>query len=169
MIEHCGGLPLALGIIAARAASHADFPIAGLAGELRDESTRLDALDTGELATNLRAALSCSYGALSDEAARAFRLLALAPGPDIGVFALASLIDQPLGRVRALLRQLVNAHLVHEHVPGRYRMHDLVRLYATEVADAASTVDEREARLAPGAGPLPADCVRGGPAARPVP
>ncbi|MFY1671796.1 BTAD domain-containing putative transcriptional regulator [Plantactinospora sp. WMMB334] len=134
LVRRCAGLPLALGIIAARAALEPGLPLAGLAGELRHEGTRLDALDAGELAVDLRAVLACSHRALSAEAARLFALLGLACGPEIGLPAVASLAGQPAGRVRRLLRELTGASLLHEHLPGRYRMHDLVRLFATEQA-----------------------------------
>ncbi|MGW0805461.1 BTAD domain-containing putative transcriptional regulator [Nonomuraea sp. NPDC002799] len=134
LVRHCGGLPLALGIIAARAAAHPGFPLAVLAGELRQATTRLDALDGGELAVNLRAVLSCSHQALPPDAARVFALLGRAAGPEIGLPAAASLTALPLTRTRHLMRQLVNAHLMDEPSPGRFRMHDLVLLYAAELA-----------------------------------
>lgn len=132
LVRRCAGLPLALGIIAARAALQPDLPLAALADDLADASTRLDALDAGELAVDLRAVLACSYVALPDEQARMFGLLGLVAGPDIGLPAAARLADLPPGRTRTVLRHLAGAHLVQEHSPGRYRMHDLVRLYAAE-------------------------------------
>jgi hypothetical protein len=69
-------------------------------------------LDAGELAVNLRAVLSCSYEALSREAAGVFGMLGLAPGPDISLGAAASLTAIPVPGVRALLRELTNAHMV---------------------------------------------------------
>jgi tetratricopeptide (TPR) repeat protein len=132
LISHCAGLPLALGVVAARAMIHPELPLAALAKELRDTSTRLDALDAGELAVNLRAVLSSSCDALGPDAAQVFALLGLAPGPDISLAAVASLINRPAPRARALVGELINANLVHEDTPGRYRMHDLVRLYAGE-------------------------------------
>ena len=136
LLRHCAGLPLALGIIAARAAASPETPLATLADELRDASTRLDALDAGELPVNVRAVLACSRRSLSPAAAGVLAVLGLAPGADIGAPATASLTGLPVTRVRPLLRELVSAHLVQEHVPGRYRMHDLVRLYAAELGDA---------------------------------
>ncbi|NKE59953.1 hypothetical protein FXN61_25380 [Lentzea sp. PSKA42] len=70
LVSWCGGLPLALSIVAARAAMEPDFPLAAFAEELREQP--LDALDAGEIGTNLRAVFSWSVAALSDEAARAF-------------------------------------------------------------------------------------------------
>lgn len=132
LLDRCAGLPLALGVTAARAGAHPDFPLRALADELNAESTRLTALDAGELATNLRAVFTSSYRALDAATAEVFTLLGLAPGSDISLPAAASLTALPTGTVRAVLRELENAHLVQQHRLGRYRMHDLVRLYAAE-------------------------------------
>jgi len=134
LLAYCAGLPLAVSILAARAAAHPDFPLTVLADELRDHVSRLDALDGGDAASSFRAVLSWSHRALGDEAARMFTLLALAPGPEIGLAAAASLAALPQPRARALLRDLEAAHLLAQPQPGRYRMHDLIRLYATEQA-----------------------------------
>jgi len=130
LVRLCAGLPLALNIVAARAATHPDFPLAALATEVSD--ARLDALDAGELSANLRAVFACSYNALGSAAADVFGLLGLTTGPDISLPAAASLTGLSTQRARNLLRELANSHLVSEHAPGRYRMHDLVRLYAAE-------------------------------------
>ena len=147
LIESCEGLPLALAIAAARAASHPGFPLAGLAAELRREPTRLDALDGGEPQASLRAMLSWSVDALSPPVAAVFGLLGLAPGPDISLPAAASMIAQPAGRALVMLRELENAHLLTEHTLGRYRMHDLVRLYAAEHAERAHPQPSCQAAL----------------------
>jgi DNA-binding SARP family transcriptional activator/Tfp pilus assembly protein PilF len=145
ILHSCAGLPLALGIVAARAATRPDQPLAALAGELRDASTRLDALDAGELAVNLRAVLYCSCQALPSSVARVFRLLGLAPGADISLPAVASLTALAVGEARTIVRQLVSGHLLQEHTPGRFRMHDLVRLYAAEQARGIDSAQERRA------------------------
>jgi len=49
IIERCARLPMALVIVAARAASQPEVPLAALAAELRDGRTRLDALTTGPI------------------------------------------------------------------------------------------------------------------------
>jgi len=147
LLAYCGGLPLALSIVAARADAHPDFPLQALAEDLREMSTRLGALDAGELTTSLAAVLSWSYQTLDEMTARVFGLLGLAPGPDIGLSAAASLTALPVTRVRTVLRRLENAHLLQEHVPGRYRMHDLIRLYAAECADKDQPDDVRAASL----------------------
>ncbi|MCK2244614.1 MULTISPECIES: BTAD domain-containing putative transcriptional regulator [unclassified Crossiella] len=137
LLARCARLPLALGIVAARAATHPGFPLAALAEELRDEDTRLDALDSGEPASNLRTVFATTYQVLSAGAVNLAGLLALAPGPDLGLPAAAVLAGAGEPTVRARLRELAAVHLVQEHVPGRYRMHDLVRRYAAEHAGAA--------------------------------
>ncbi|MCR6489168.1 tetratricopeptide repeat protein [Amycolatopsis sp. OK19-0408] len=134
LVRWCAGLPLALGIVAARAAARPGFPLEVLAEECHDASARLDALDAGELNANLRAVFSWSCTALDPVAAEAFRLLGVAPGPDLGLTAAAALTGLDAPRVRSVLRCLVDANLLQEPVPGRYRMHDLLRLYATELA-----------------------------------
>ncbi|GHE23975.1 AfsR/SARP family transcriptional regulator [Streptomyces capillispiralis] len=134
--EHCAHLPLALAITAARAAAHPAFPLAAIAGELTDSQETFDALSTdqSDTVTNIRAVFSWSYRTLSEEAGRLFRLLAHHLGPDISLRATASLIARTVGHTRRLLNELVQAHLLDEHLPGRYLFHDLLRAYATELA-----------------------------------
>jgi DNA-binding SARP family transcriptional activator len=134
LLAYCAGLPLAIGIVVARAGRYPRFLLAELAEELRDVNGRLDALTTGDGQINLRALLSWSHHALSPPAAAAFGLLGLAPGEDISLFAAASLLALPIADARLVLRELENGHLVEQHVPSRYRMHDLVRLYAVDCA-----------------------------------
>ena len=146
--DACAGLPLALGVVAARAAAHPGFPLAALAAELREARGVLDALDGGDPVTDVRAVFSWSYGALSDAAARMFRLLGLHGGPDITVAAATSLAG---GDARRALAELSRAHLVAEHAPGRFSSHDLLRAYATELVHgtepAAETATERDAAV----------------------
>jgi tetratricopeptide (TPR) repeat protein/transcriptional regulator with XRE-family HTH domain len=141
----CGGLPLALAITAARAASRPGFRLTALAAGLRDEHSRLDALDAGEDTASIRAVFSWSYQNLNAAAAGLFRLLGLHPGPDISVPATASLAGLDLTQTRGLLNQLAGACLVTEHAPGRYTLHDLLRTYA---AEQACTFDDAARRRA---------------------
>ncbi len=140
-------LPLALAITAARAAARPGPPLAALAGELGRESDRLDAFDTGEEATSVRAVFSWSYRQLTESAARMFRLLGLHPGPDINLLTAASLAGLPVRATRRALAELTAASLLSEHVPGRYALHDLLRAYAAEQARQVETADERRAAI----------------------
>ena len=128
----CAHLPLALRIAAAnitdgeRLADHVTRLAAG------DRLTAL-AVDGDERAA-VRAAFHLSYAALPDPARRMFRLLGVAPGPDVTVPAAASLAGVDVATAAGLLDRLAAAHLVAEHVPGRYTSHDLLRAYAVELA-----------------------------------
>ncbi|MEN3362721.1 MAG: hypothetical protein V7637_6703 [Mycobacteriales bacterium] len=145
IISRSARLPLALVLVAARAATHPDFPLAALAAELRDTHGGLDMFAGTDAATNVRTVFSWSYQTLGPETARLFRLVGLHPGPDISAAAAASLAGVPVRRVRRLLAELTQAHLLTEHAPARYTFHDLLRGYA---ADLAYTIDPGDQRLA---------------------
>ncbi|MFC4589603.1 AfsR/SARP family transcriptional regulator [Sphaerisporangium corydalis] len=131
----CAHLPLALVIAAEHATRRPDVPLAVLAGELGDERTRLDLLDTEEdTESSLRAVFATSHREIGHQEALALELLATGPGPDIGHGAAACLIGLPRAGARRTMERLHGANLLQEHVPGRYRMHDLVQIYAAEQA-----------------------------------
>ena len=147
IIAACARLPLALAIVAARAATHAGFELAALAGELRGTRGGLNEFAGVDPATDARAVFSWSYRQLSPAAARLFRLLGLHPGPDLGEPAAASLAGLPRARARTLLAELAQAHLIVEHAPGRYTFHDLLRAYATEQAQLVDAGEQRRTAL----------------------
>ncbi len=129
LIRLCGGLPLALAIVAARA-GQSSWPLADLARQLSDSSKRLGLLGLGDPAADVRTVFSWSSRQLGQEAARMFQLLEVHPGPDISVAAAASLAGMPAPRARALLAGLAEASMASEGMPGRYLLHDLLRAYA---------------------------------------
>jgi hypothetical protein len=130
----CGYLPLALCIAAEQAAAHHHLTLADLAVSLNDEQARLDILDRAESSTAIRAAFSWSYRALPPDAARVFRLLGLHATPDVSAHAAAALAGVPAEQIRRDLATLVRGHLLEETDRGRYRLHDLLHLYAAERA-----------------------------------
>ena len=134
LTELCGYLPLALVIVAARAAHQPRLPLGRLVSELRTERTRLDALDGGDADLDLRAVLSWSYQQLAGPAARAFRLLGLACGQDITLAAAGALFGTEPPAAGRLVETLLRAHLLQETSPGRFGPHDLLRVYAAERA-----------------------------------
>jgi tetratricopeptide (TPR) repeat protein len=144
ILASCCGLPLALAIVAARTSRH--LGLGAIAAELRD--SRLDALDTGERASNLRAVISWSVSALDDRLSDVFWRLGIAPTSTITVAAAASLTALPPAAVGAALRELERKNLLHQRMPGRFGMHDLVRLYAKELAmhDHAAAEQDRTLR-----------------------
>ncbi|MEU1802296.1 BTAD domain-containing putative transcriptional regulator [Streptomyces sp. NPDC019937] len=147
VVTVCAGLPLALAIVAARAATHPRFQIAALADELHDARGSLDAFEGGDATTDVRAVFSWSYHTLGDDAARLFRLLGVHPGPYIAAPAAASLAGVDVPQARRLLGRLTRAHLIAERSPGRYAFHDLLRAYATELTQEYDPADDRRAAL----------------------
>jgi DNA-binding SARP family transcriptional activator len=147
IIALCARLPLALSIVAGRAAADPQLSLHALVSHLRTAPASLDAFAAGDRAIEVRVVFSWSYQALSGPAARMFRLLGLHPGPDVAVAAIASLAGLPVPWARRLMSELRDANLVTEHESGRYSCHDLLRAYATELGLHNDTpVLRREAR-----------------------
>ncbi|WP_228922280.1 BTAD domain-containing putative transcriptional regulator [Streptomyces sp. DH7] len=133
VVAACGFLPLAIRIAASRLAARRTWTVSVLAAKLADERRRLDELQAGDLA--VKATFELGYGQLEPAQARAFRLLGLADGPDISLAAAAALLDLDPHVAEDLLEALVDTSLVESAAPGRYRYHDLVRLYARACAE----------------------------------
>jgi tetratricopeptide (TPR) repeat protein len=149
LAAQCCGLPLALRITAELAASRSGSSLADLAAELADEQSRLDLLDAGaDPGTSVRAVFSWSYRHLDLDAARVFRLIALHPGSSIDGYCAAALTGLTVDRSRQILDQLARVQLLQPGGPGRYLMHDLVRVYARELAAAQDSADERGTAVA---------------------
>jgi DNA-binding SARP family transcriptional activator len=135
----CGYFPLALRVAAARLAARPAWPVWALADRLADEQHRLDELELSDIGT--RASLDVSLRELSASgdpidraAAAAFPLLGVPDGPDLGVPVVARLLDHTEPETEPLLERLVDAQLLESPSPGRYRLHDLLRLYARDHA-----------------------------------
>ncbi|QMU76797.1 AfsR family transcriptional regulator [Streptacidiphilus sp. PB12-B1b] len=143
IVEHSGRLPLALAIVAARAVLHPTFPLASIADELRESHGGLDAFISRDASTDARSVFSWSYQALSPAAAQLFRLLSLHAAPDVAVAAAASLAGVPLREARGRLAELVEHHLLTEHLPGRFSCHELLRAYAVELCESQDSEEDR--------------------------
>lgn len=122
VLRQCGGLPLALRMAGARLRHRPGWTVAVLAERLRDAPGRFDSV------------FGMSLRQLDGIERRVFRLLGVLPGADFDASVVGALTDLPPGRVGAALEELVDAHLVQEPSPGRYRMHDLIRRYAADLA-----------------------------------
>ncbi|UVS79461.1 XRE family transcriptional regulator [Actinokineospora sp. UTMC 2448] len=137
----CGGLPLAIRIAAARFRCGSGWTAAEFDERLADESARLDVLDDGE--RSVAAAFALSTGELPPDQLRLFGLLALYPGRDIEVRAVAALAGVPLAAARVLLDRLGDANLVGLGPDDRVLVHDLVRQFArTRVLPAVAAEDQ---------------------------
>ncbi|MDK9501124.1 tetratricopeptide repeat protein [Streptomyces katrae] len=143
--EQCGRLPLALTVAGALLAGDPGLPVTELAAQLADARTRLAKLDS-ELDDGVRAAFDLSYARLPEDQARVFRLLTVNPGPDCSTPYAALLSGEEPGGLRPKLAALVRASLLAEEPvgSGRWRMHDLVRLYARERGEERAAEDGRE-------------------------
>ncbi|WP_413758499.1 AfsR/SARP family transcriptional regulator [Streptomyces sp. MMBL 11-3] len=133
VVAACGFLPLAIRIAASRLAARRTWTVSVLAAKLADERRRLDELQAGDLA--VKATFELGYGQLEAAQARAFRLLGLADGPDISLAAAAAVLDLSPEDTEDILESLVDTSLLESAAPGRYRYHDLVRLYARACAE----------------------------------
>ncbi|MEW1779259.1 BTAD domain-containing putative transcriptional regulator [Streptomyces sp. NPDC086777] len=146
VVAACGFLPLAIRIAASRLAARRTWTVSVLAAKLGDERRRLDELQAGDLA--VKATFELGYGQLEPAQARAFRLLGLAEGPDMSLAAAAAVLNLPQDRTEDLLETLVDTSLLESAAPGRYRFHDLVRLYARACAERdEQPPSEREAAM----------------------
>jgi DNA-binding SARP family transcriptional activator/tetratricopeptide (TPR) repeat protein len=147
LVTACGHLPLALRIAAANLAAQPQVSIAAHVRELLD-GRRLDGLLVdGDPQSSMQTIFDQSYRRLDAAHQQAFRLLGCMPGPDLPAAAAAALTGRSVQRTEATLRTLTDAHLVVEHRPGRFTMHDLVREYARTRADAPELREERTEAL----------------------
>ncbi|MEV0615828.1 tetratricopeptide repeat protein [Nonomuraea sp. NPDC050404] len=138
LIGLCEGLPLALRIAGARLAARPDWSVSAMAAKLSDERNRLHELATGDLA--VRSSLNASHTMLEHGsrpldrlAARTLALLGLLHVPEMTVEAAAALLGTETPDAERALDRLANAHLLDHAAHDRYRLHDLVRLFASEL------------------------------------
>jgi DNA-binding SARP family transcriptional activator len=136
LAELCAYLPLALRIAAANLASRPGAPLDRYVADLRT-GNRLSGLAlAGDGSAAVRTAFDHSYAGLRPAARRLFRLLGLIPGPDFTAEAAAALLGVRVGDAGHLLDVLAGANLLQRHATDRYLLHDLLRLYAAEQAQA---------------------------------
>jgi DNA-binding SARP family transcriptional activator len=152
VLTACAGLPLAIRIAGARLAARPGWTVRTLASRLRSEQGRLDELRAGDLA--VRASFAVSYASLPGpaspagiEPARAFRLLGLWSGPTISLPAAAALFGRPEAGAAGALELLVDVNLLESPAPDVYRLHDLLRVYATERCQAEESAQARRDAL----------------------
>jgi tetratricopeptide (TPR) repeat protein len=148
LLDQCGGLPIALSIVAAQVRRHRGA-LVELVKEIERE--RLNVLHLSEPEASFRAVISPSYRALGASAARLFRLFGASSCFDLDWRGAATLLGTPKAGAQAALSELANLSLMHERTPGRFNAHDLVRDYAAEIAAdsrAASAMRPAVRRLA---------------------
>ncbi|MCH7230943.1 helix-turn-helix domain-containing protein [Glycomyces sp. L485] len=142
--ESCGRLPLAISLAAARLRSRPQWSVKDLLVRLADEDRALDELDMGH---GVAAALNASYLELDADHRRLLRRLGLVPGDDVDVRAAAALCNSGEEQTAIMLEAMVDVHLAETRSPGRYRLHDLVRLYALKLTKSEDTEHDSSAAL----------------------
>jgi tetratricopeptide (TPR) repeat protein len=148
VLDICAGLPLALDIVAHRLASRPNWSLRTLAERLADQHHRLDELLAGDLAVRVSFVVSYdAIGADTDPGRRLFRLLGLVDAATLGLPAVAALAGRSHDATRRAIEGLVDVHLVESPAPFRYRLHDLLGVYAAERARAEEPNTERDAAL----------------------
>jgi transcriptional regulator with XRE-family HTH domain/tetratricopeptide (TPR) repeat protein len=146
LAELCEGMPLALRIIGNRLVSRPGWDAAELAARLADEEHRLDQFKAGDL--KIATAFGMSYEQLADAARRVFRRLAVVPGRDFDAALAAVVGEVPVEVAWDALDELVDLGLLLDSAAGRYRFHDLVRLFARTRLEEEESPAEREALTA---------------------
>lgn len=148
VVDACAGLPIALAMVAARAALNTGKSLSEIAGELKSAENSLEAFFSADPDMDLRFLFSCSYRQLDEETAHLFRRLALRPTSPVSVETAAALADVPVSRCRQLLANLVEVCLLSEPAAGSFRMHEFVSDYAHEVLHGADSPVEQAAAVA---------------------
>ena len=150
VVGYCDGVPLALHAAGARLAARRQWTVAAFAQRLAEYRHRLDELAAGDRA--VRASLAVSYDVLDEAAKGALCLLAVTQCPSLPGWAVAALVDADERAATAALDRLIEVHLVEALADDptgqtRYRLHDLVRLFAAERAVSDEPADRlRSAR-----------------------
>jgi DNA-binding SARP family transcriptional activator/tetratricopeptide (TPR) repeat protein len=147
IVRLCGRLPLALRICAELLVSRPQLTFAVLARRLAAENDRLDVLATGEEGSAVRAVLSWSYRNLEPDTASVFRLLGVHPGTETCIAAVSALADMEPATARRHLSVLLSANMLEEIAADRYRLHDLLRIYAAERSAETDSAGIRDAAV----------------------
>ncbi|GAA2899702.1 hypothetical protein Acy02nite_60920 [Actinoplanes cyaneus] len=134
--EHCGRLPLALAVCAARVTADPGRSLQSMVTELKQSSGTLDAFSDDHIDHDLRCVLARSYRLLTPGAARALRLLSLHPRPEITTESAVRLLGVPASQVVDQMKELARARLLSRDGSDRYRMHEIVRAFAAELRQA---------------------------------
>lgn len=142
-VRLCGYLPLAIRIAAGRLRARPAWSVGHQVERLRCEHRLLDELTAGT--RGVAAALATSYRELSTGQQHMFRLLGLHLGRDIEIHGAAALADVDVVLAEELLESLLDVHLVEQVLPGRYRLHDLVREHAARLAHDIDSESDRDA------------------------
>ncbi|WLW58720.1 ATP-binding protein [Streptomyces sp. YU58] len=141
IVHHCGGLPLAIELVASRFRAHPSWTLTTLADRLARPGGRLEEIRDADL--EVSHVFDLMYQTLSDDERTAFRRLSLHIGPDFTAEAAAASLNLPLAAAERRLERLLALHLVREPTPDRFRYHDLLREYGRSRALLDDSEQER--------------------------
>ncbi|WP_290055742.1 AfsR/SARP family transcriptional regulator, partial [Amycolatopsis solani] len=149
LVHLCGNLPLAVRIIGARLAARPDWRPSRLVPRLREQRKSLNELAIGDL--EVRGSLALSYRGLEDLERSALRRLGWLGVPDFGAWLVSVLLSVPQDDAEDIVEGLVRAQLLDVvstdgSAVTRYRLHDLIRVFGWERAEAEE--DAEQLRLA---------------------
>jgi DNA-binding SARP family transcriptional activator len=150
IVTACSGLPLALRIVAARAAGRPPGTLGRLADRLGDERRRLHELRVGDLA--VEASFQVGHDSLSQsedgaELVRAFHLLSALHLPEFDAPTAAAVLDRSVERAEELLDDLCQVHMVEQTDNGDFRIHELLRLFGRQRSESSGRGEEVAAAL----------------------
>lgn len=134
LVGLCDGLPLALRIAGSRLQNRRTWTVEYLVDRMAGDEHRLGELSVGD--RSVEATFRLSYNQLAPEQQRGFRALGLAPTVEFDVLTAATMLDRPYYDTEQILESLVDTSLLQQPRPGRYRLHDLVRVHARRLAEA---------------------------------
>ncbi|MFF4502774.1 BTAD domain-containing putative transcriptional regulator [Streptomyces sp. NPDC001401] len=134
LADLCDGLPLALRIAGSRLQNRRGWTVEYLVGRMAGDDHRLGELSVGD--RSVEAAFRLSYDHLAPEQQRAFRALGVVPTVEFDVLTPATMLGRSARDTERVLESLVDTSLLQEPRPGRYRLHDLVRVHARRLAEA---------------------------------
>lgn len=133
VVAWCGGIPLAICVVAAVFRKHPRWTLEYLLQLLHHDGSWSPDSPFGEVGK----AVAVSYQQLSDQQRRMFRLLAALPGPDVNVTGAAAAGGTSVSTARNLLTELQGMSLVDETEPDRYRMLDPLKECAAAIEPAS--------------------------------
>ncbi|WP_421106383.1 BTAD domain-containing putative transcriptional regulator [Streptomyces sp. NEAU-S77] len=128
VVSACGCHPLAVQLLASRFRHRDSWDLHHLLDRLAEATDPLDEFDPA-----VASAFQLSYAELSAPAQRLFRRLALHTGPDITLRAATALAGPEAARIRRVVEELLDSHLLEEPVRDRYRFHDLGRAFGLQI------------------------------------
>ncbi|WP_250032205.1 AfsR/SARP family transcriptional regulator [Paractinoplanes maris] len=130
--ERCGHLPLALALVAARAALEDDRPLRSFAGVLSHRRGTLEAFTDETMDVDIRRVFGQSQRLLSAGAVRMLRALALHGDRIVTTDTAAAVAGVAPAQARASLTELVRHRLLNRRGASQFALHELVRAYAAE-------------------------------------